>query len=402
MSRETSPLIVGAFWLDKRRDGKSPETWQIATSAERTIIYRSTKCRDVTAAGEVLRSHEASQRSMTPQSADQAELLPHLFHYLREHGPDVHRIDTIKSSFRAWIGFFMQDDLTTTGILVGDLTKNVVDRFRRWRMGPHNWQVEWGGKVYRHQHSGVTGEAVQRNIDDLRAALIHAQGEKRIEKAPKIASVDRKLRSKPRSLRLTPAQLGAMIAYADQEPEIQAWLWLMIGTGVRPDAALAFDPVVQWHRYIANMHPPHWPLTNKRNPVVPVIAPLRALLAEWPKNPPVLSRRNWWRTMRKNLSLPPRAVPKTIRHSVATHLRSSGVPGEQISALLGHKDEDDTLEEITEDYAHVEPTKMRATIRALTKLWEQVEREAERWRAGHLLTITADKNKIVTRKTGLS
>jgi len=399
MSRETSPLIVGAFWLDKRRDGKSPETWQIATSAERTIVYRSTKCRDVTAAGEVLRSYEASQRSRTHQAADQAELLPHLFHYLREHGPDVHRIDTIKSSFRAWIGFFMQDELTTTGILVGDLTKNVIDRFRRWRMGPHSWEVEWGGKVYPHKHSGVTGEAVQRNIDDLRAALKHAEAEKRIEKAPKIASVDSKLRSKPRSLFLTRAQLGAIIAYADQEPEIQAWLWLMIGTGVRPDAALAFDPAVQWQRYIADMHPTHWPLTNKRNPVVPVIAPLRALLAEWPNSPPVLSRRNWWRTMRKNLSLPPRAVPKTIRHTVATHLRSSGVPGEQISALLGHKDESDTLEEITQYYAHVQPTKMRATIRALTTLWHQVEREAERWRADHLLTITADRNKIITRRT---
>lgn len=397
MPRETSPLIIGDYWLDKRRDGKSRDIWQIATAIGRTIVYRSTKCRDVTAAGAVLRSYEAAQRSKTRQPAQEAELLPHLFHYLREHGPDIHRVDTIKSSFRAWIGFFMQDELTT-GVLIGDITKNVIDRFRRWRMEPHSWEVEWGGKVYRHKHSGVTGEAVQRNIEDLRAALNHAAGEKRIEQAPKVSSVDKKLRSKPRRLRLTSAHLGAMIAYADQEPDIQAWLWLMIGTGVRPDAGLAFDPTVQWRGNVADLHPPHWPVTNKRNPVVPVIAPLRALLADWPNGPSVRSRKIWWRTMREKLGLPMRAVPKTIRHTVATHLRSSGVPGEQISALLGHKDKDDTMEEITEYYAHVEPTKMRATIRALAKLWNQVEIEAERWRAGHLLTITPDRNKIISRK----
>lgn len=33
MPREDSPYIVGDFWLDKRRDGKSPDTWQIARYA---------------------------------------------------------------------------------------------------------------------------------------------------------------------------------------------------------------------------------------------------------------------------------------------------------------------------------------------------------------------------------
>ena len=396
MSRENSPLIVGDFWLDKRRDGKSPDIWQIATATGRTVVYRSTKCRDVTAAGEVLRSHEAAERSKSPQSVEQAELVPHLFHYLREHGPDVHRIDTIKSSFRAWIGFFMQDELTT-GVLIGDLTNNVIARFRRWRMQPHSWEVEWGGKLYRHKHLGVTGEAVQRNIEDLRSALNHAAAERRIAAAPKIASVDRKLRSKPRRLRLTPAQLGAMIAYADQEPQVQAWLWLMIGTGARPDAALAFDPSLQWLGSTADMHPPHWPLTNNRNPVVPVIEPLNALFANWPAGHAVRSRKAWWRTMRTKLGLPPSVVAKTIRHTVATHLRSSGVPGEQMSALLGHKVEDDTMEATTEVYAHIDQSRMRPTVRALTTLWKQVEVAADRWRADHLLTITGDGNKVITR-----
>jgi integrase len=397
MSRETSPLIVGDFWLDKRRDGKSPDIWQIATAADRTIVYRSTKCRDVAKAGEVLRSHEAAARSKGKQTVEEAELVPHLFHYLREHGPDIHRIDTVKSSFRAWIGWLMQDELTT-GARIADVNKVSVARFRRWRMAEHEWEVPWNGKVYQHKSKGVSGEAVQRNIEDLRAALNHAEAANRISVAPKIPSVDKVMRSKARKLTLTPAQLGAIVAFADYEPDVQAWLWLLIGTGVRPDAALAFDPAAQWRGPVADMHPVGAPLTNKRNPVVPVIEPLQKLFAAWPAGKSVKSRRTWWRTMRDKLGHPQAVIPKTIRHTVATHLRNSGVPGEQISALLGHKDRTDTLETTSEIYAHVDPLRMKATTRALTKLWEQVDREAARWRAVHLLTITDDNNKILVRR----
>ena len=394
MSRDSSPLIVGDYWLDKRRDGKSPDVWQIATSRGRTVVYRSTKCRDVDAAGDVLRAHEAQQRSTKPQDAAQAELLPHLFHYLREHGPDIHREDTVRSSFRAWIGWLMQDELTT-GARVADINKVSLARFRRWRMEPHTWSIEWGGKVYNHKSKGVTGETVQRNIEDLRSALNHAEDAGRIPLAPKIQSVDKKLRSKPRKLTLTTAQLGSLVAFADHEADVQAWLWLMIGTLVRPDAGLAFDPAQQWHGNVADMHPAGAALTNKRNPIVPVIEPLQELLGRWPAGAKVKSRKQWWETARTKLELPTAAIPKTIRHTVATYLRDHAVPGEQISVMLGHKVDGDTLERTSEIYAHVNPAKMRAAIRALTKLWREVEREADKWRAGHLLTIAGDKNKIV-------
>ena len=80
---------------------------------------------------------------------------------------------------------------------------------------------------------------------------------------------------------------------------------------------------------------------------------------------------------------------------MASHLRNAGVPGEQISALLGHKDRSDTLERTSERYAHSDPLKMWPTIRALTTLWQSVEREATKWRTDHKLTITKDNNKIV-------
>ena len=180
MAREDSPYTAGDYWLDKRRDGKSPDIWQIATysTESRSVVYRSTKCRTVELehAKGVIRAHDEAQRSKGKgQDTRQAALLPHLFNYLREHGPDVKRVDTIKSSFRAWIGFLQQDELGT-GARVADVTKSMTARFRRWRMAPHEYTVEWNGKPYVQKSKGVTGETVQRNIEDLRSALNHAEG----------------------------------------------------------------------------------------------------------------------------------------------------------------------------------------------------------------------------------
>lgn len=395
MPRDTSPHIIGDYWLDKRRDGIAPDIWQIATykPGSRSIVYRSTKCRDVGQAAEVLRSFEAAQRSQKPQDTEDAELLPHLFNYIREHGPDVKRLDTIKSSFRAWIGFLQQDELGT-GARVADINKVSVTRFRRWRMGPHEWEVDWGGKAYRWQSKGVSGEAVQRNIEDLRSALNHAEAANRISMRPRIPSVDKKLRSKARDLIFTPAQLGAILGYAEHDKGAAQWIRLMLATGVRPDAGLAFNPASQWHGNLIDLQPEGWDETDKRNPLVPVIAPFRPVLDAW-EHSPVKSRKQFWRTMRRKLGLPAAYVPKTIRHTVASHLRNSNVPGEQISALLGHKDRDDTLERTSERYAHADPLKMRKASQALTTLYNRVEAEAARWAADHLLTITPDNNKIL-------
>jgi hypothetical protein len=399
MSRDDRAYTVGDYWLCKRRDGKSPDIWQIATNRKGTVVYRSTKCRALDDAKAVLRAHDAAERSKGKQDVDEAELLPHLFNYIAEHGPDVHRLDTIKSSFRAWIGFLMQDELGT-GCTVADINKVSVARFRRWRMAPHSWAVEWGGKMFRHASEGVSGEAVQRNIEDLRSALNHAEAAGRIPMRPRIPSIDKKLRSKARSHTFTITQLGAMIAYADHDKAVQAWLWLMIGTAARPDAALAFDPASQWHGNVIDLHPIGNPITDKRNPVVPAIAPLQAMLADWAGQGGIGSRKRWWRTMREKLGIPATHVPKTIRHTVASYLRNASVPGEQISALLGHKDQTDTLERTSERYAHVDPLKMRQAIRALTTLWQAADKEASLWRTDHLLTITGDNNKIIVDLKG--
>lgn len=390
MARDDSPLIVGDYWLDRRRDGKAAGIWQIASYSEksRSTVYRSTKQRDLDAAKEVLRTFEAEQRSREKgQAKHEAELIPHLFNYLRERGPDVGRLDTIKSSFRAWIGFLAQDELTMQAT-VAEVDKNMVTRFRRWRMGQHSWSIEWGAKVLAHSSKGVTGKTVQRNIEDLRAALHHAEANLRFE-APRVHSVEKRyIKRNPRQV-LDLDTLGAIFGYAKQERGLYRELCLMLASGCRPGHAMKFDPGEQWQGEIMDLQPWREDETDKRAAVLPVIDPLRPILADWRTNPhdTVTSRKTTWRTMRRVLGLPAWVEAYCIRTTVSTYLDDQGTPGAQISGIIGHLPESRGIARTTaRHYLAYDPTNCDRAKEVLTELFEEVVRRSETWAADHLLT----------------
>jgi len=399
MSREHK-YQDGEFWLDFRRDGKSPGVWQIATYSpkSRSVVYRSTKRRSLDEAKPILHAYAAEQRSKAPgQSADESNLVPHLMHYCREHGEDVARLDTVKSSFRAIIGFLQQDELGT-GAKVADINKVSLARFRRWRMGPHEWQVEWGDKVFRHKSPGVSGEAVQRNLEDLRAALNHAEAAGRIE-APKIPMVAKELRSEPRDRVLSFDEIGALWGYARVDWPVWRELCLIIGTSCRPGAAMDFDPGLQWHGDTLDLLRPGKRQTNKRRPVCPVIDPLKPILESWALAPheTVKSRKTWWRTARRLLDI--EAEGYTIRHTLLTYLDNAGVPGSQYSGLAGHVPASrGTARTTATNYLHYDPRNAPELKTALTTFWHESWAAADQWCADHLLTITGDKNRILVAR----
>lgn len=404
MSRESSPFIFGEYWLDKRRDGKSTDIWQIATYSEksRSVVYRSTKRRtvDVEEAKAILRAYEAQQRSTERhQDANEACILPHLVNYIKEHGPDVVRLDTVKSSFRAWAGFLAQDELGT-GATIADIDKNFAARFRRWRMAPHEYEIEWGGKIYRHQSQGVSGKTVQRNVEDLRAALHHAEANHRIE-APKVPSVSKNLRPKNPRQTFSLDQLGALFGYAQDDEGVFRELCLMLATGCRPGNAMAFDPAEQWHEDILDLQPKRKDLTDKRAAVLPAIEPLKPILRQWRLKPhdEVKSRKRWWNTARRALGLSLEAY--SIRTTVSTHMDAEGVPGAQISGIIGHLPESRNIARTTsEHYLGYDPHNAARAKEVLTTLFEDVMARADQWRADHLRTIPKSGKPISIARKG--
>lgn len=384
MPRQPERYADGEYWLDKRRDGKSPDIWQIArySPKSRSVIYRSTKQRSLEDAKLVLHSYAAEQRSKAPdQPIEQADLVPHLTNYCREHGQDVVRLDTAKSSFRAIIGFLQQDELGT-GAKVADMNKVALARFRRWRMGPHEWAVEWGGKLFEHSSQGVSGEAVQRNLEDLRAALNHAEAAGRIV-APKIPMVRKALRSDPRDRVLTFEEIGAVWGYARMDWPVWRELCLIIATACRPGAAMDFDPAKQWHGETLDLLPPGQVRTKKRRPIVPVIEPLARVLHGWRVMPhkQVASRKRWWRTARRALNLE-KVEGYTIRHTLLTYLGNAGVPMMQVEGLAGHAGRGTT----SRHYMHYDADNAPELIEALTTFWNESERAADQWCADHRRT----------------
>jgi hypothetical protein len=111
LARNTSPYVVGDHWLDYRRDGKAIGIWQIATKSGegRSVVYRSTRTRDLEVAKATINAFVETKRAMRLQSSEDADVLPHLFLYWKEHGRHTRNPATIAGSIRAFIGFLLQD-----------------------------------------------------------------------------------------------------------------------------------------------------------------------------------------------------------------------------------------------------------------------------------------------------
>jgi len=402
MARDDSPLIYGDFWLDKRRDGKAPTIWQIAwyEQGSRQVRYRSTRRADVNEAAAILRAHEEQQRAKGRQSPEDALVIPLLFLYWKEKGSKADSQQQIASSLRQFIGFLMQDE-ATTDLTVAGINHGVWERFREWRMSPHEYDVPWFGKDYRHLSRGVSGEAVSRNLDDIRAALNHQVDRNRLPYMPKVPDVPEEHRSPARDLVLTTDQLGSIIGYAAYHIEHLRWVLAMIATAARPDALLALDPHRQSRQFgfkLVDIHPPSWPRTKKVNPVIPVIPEFEPWLRAWAEHPhpPVASRKIWWRHMRRELGLPEKAVPKTIRHTIATRLRSEGVPGDKLQMLLGHE----TLKRTTRVYAKYDPQYLQEVKAPLSMIWSECCTAAHQWLAVHLLSTPKRGQKLTVLENG--
>src|SRR3546814_12866538 len=94
--------------------------------------------------------------------------------------------------------------------------------------------------------------------------------------------------------------------------------------------------------------------------------------------------------MREALELPDNIVPKTIRHTVATQLRTRGVPQEQISTLLGHAYANRT----TGVYAKYDPEYLKRAAESLTMLWQDISAAADQWYADHIRTTKGNKRGL--------
>ncbi|KQM88614.1 hypothetical protein ASE67_02420 [Sphingomonas sp. Leaf23] len=402
MPRHTSPCIVDDYWLDKRRDGASPDVWQITCykTGTRQVVYRSTRKRSLDDARDALHAFVAKERAKRKQQPEDAQVVPMLWLYWSEKGARNINADQTGRSLRTFVAFLLQDEVGG-GAVVTDLVPALFHRFIAWRMGPHAFDLEWDKQSYSYKSEGVSADTVDRNLNDIRAGVNHAESNMRIPYAPKIPTVPKDLLNPLRERVLTLQELGRIAWYAKHYPHLFRFVALQVATSVRPMAAMAFDPKRQYDdRYgLIDLQPEAAPRTKKRNAIVPAIRPMRVVLRAWAADPEAKqteSIKTAWRIMRRILQLSDDVFPKTIRHTIATWLYNDDtVPERQIAELLGHEG---NLRETTKRYVKYDPQRLQQATKALARIWLQVSREARKYSAVHLLSKTGNEQRKVIHR----
>lgn len=390
MSRRNSPYIYRDYWLDKRRGGDSP-FWQITWNDKGKVVYRSTGTKDLSTAKAAIEAFEAEQRPEVRREAHDSQIAHILSAYWREKGGRSINSDQTQRSLYTFMAFLEQDTVGL-GAAVTSLTPHLIERFREWRMGQHGFSFEWGGINRTYASEGVAGSTVQRNINDIRAAVYHAESNMRITKVPRIRGLDSRYRSVHRDRILTEDELARIVWFAAHNKALFRFVALQVATGVRPMAALQFDPRTQYDdlRGMIDLQPQEGPLTKKRNAIIPAIRPMRVVLRAWAKEGtiPVASHKTAWRNMRRVLELDDDVKPKTIRYTIATWLyEMPEIPPRQISEMLGHTDDSSSgLARTSRIYAKYRPERMGKVLKGLTDIWRQVSRDARTFGTVHILS----------------
>lgn len=344
-----------------------------------------------------------AQKSLEFQRPEEAGVATMLVNYWHERASKAVNSDQASRSLRTFLAFLLQDRVGAHAVL-NDLTPSLFERFREWRMSPHQFKVPWAGEVHEYGSEGVSGATVQRNINDVRAAVHHAESNRRIPAAPKIPDIDPRYRSKPRDRVLTEDEMARILWYSCHSPSLFRFVALQMMTSVRPQAALAFDPTTQYdpRSGLIDTQPEALPQTKKRNAIIPAVRPLRPILAAWAKEgaDTVASRKTAWRIMRRTLGLSDDVFPKTIRHTVATWLyEMEWVPERQISEMLGHAD-DTGLSRTSRIYAKYRPDRMGKVVKGLTIIWLRVSRAARVYASDHTLTTVGQGGQLKVCRSG--
>jgi integrase len=149
----------------------------------------------------------------------------------------------------------------------------------------------------------------------------------------------------------------------------------MLGTSAAW-AAQAFDPKAQWHGDVLDLQDrtgPRKPTSGTPSCRDRAAAADPGGLEEGAHIRSVASRKRWWRTAAAGARACRRATAYDIRHTVATMLDNSGVPGVQISGITGHLPRAATSPAPrAKHYLHYDPHNCPQAKRALTKFFKRV------------------------------
>lgn len=310
-------------------------------AAARKVRYASLNTADLEDAKRQLAAFVLKHDAMPKLAPAGVELEAVLERYWLQHGIDTAAARSAKAAIGMWKRHF------GSGALVSDVTletcKAMIARWRR---------------------EGRSDGTIARYLGVGRAAFSRAVKAEELTYAPPVPSVTS---SAEYSHVATDAQMAAFLN-AINRPHLTLYCLIRIGTGCRDDAARDLSPAqVDFAREVIALNPDGRVQTKKRRPTLKLVPTLAQALQEAEGADPYVSLhgkrqgeiRRVWSATRARAKLPDHFIPKILRHTMATHLRTQGVPEWEAQGWLGHR-----AAGTSERYAKFRPEFMAASAAA--------------------------------------
>lgn len=334
---------IGDYWLTKRPGSAQwCRTWYDADTRQTRRASLGTD--DLQAAKVALWEWFAKYGRVGKQQAAETSLELVLVRYYQQHAEVLPSAEMARVALGYWSDFF-------SGATVSEVTPARQREF-----------VDW---LKARRERPLSDGYIKRVLTVGKSALNRAYKEGEIDTVPFVIPGQD---SVSREQVLSVDESEALWAAATQ-PHERMYLALAYGTLARPETILALRrELVDFDRRLLNMNPPGRRQTKKYRPTVPVCDFLLPWLERSPDGPlvqwrgrEIASFKTAWRKMRAAAGLPSDTVPKVIRHTMATHLRASGVDAAQIQGMLGHK----AYSGKTEVYARYQPDFLGQAVAAI-------------------------------------
>ena len=334
---------IGDFWLSKRPGSQQwCRTWYDPDSRQTRRASLGTS--DFPAAQIALAEWVVQHAKLGKQEPQAVPLEQVLVRYWHRRGKGLKSRQMTEIALAYWSEFF-------AGATVAEITRPRQREFIDWLRGRRTPPLSDG--------------YVRRIMGIGAAALNDAHKEGEILAVP---YVELPPDGEPRDRVLSVAESQALWGAA-KLPHERMFLALAYATLARPEAILDLRrDMVDFDRRLLTQNPPGRRQTKKYRPVVPVSDFLLPWLQNAPEGPlvawhgkPIASFKTAWRGLRRRAGLGDEVVAKTIRHTVATELRTANVPEAQIQGMLGHR----AYSGKTEVYAKYRPDYLREATAAV-------------------------------------
>ncbi|MEO1476907.1 MAG: tyrosine-type recombinase/integrase, partial [Pseudomonadota bacterium] len=282
--------------------------------------------------------------ALQEEAAEDVLLVDVIRIYYEEHGSKIKGHDTARLNLQLWLQFFPTDATVTSATKPKE-----IDRFIAFLSNDGERSASY----------------INRILSTGKAAINRAWKQGMITSAPFIKTLPiKKAEPKGRPLSLDEVRYFYHTATA---PQLKAFILWSLGTAGRPDAILDLhSSFIDLEHDIVPLNPPKREQTKKYRPTVKLPATLKPLIEDGYqvtyRGKRIISIKKAWRNHRQTCGFDGQVNPYSLRHTIARHLRASGVPAWEVSAQLGHKRKDLS---ITEIYAPFDPSYLSNAVSAI-------------------------------------